>query len=496
MEKIIGREEELSILESAFKSTKPEFIALFGRRRVGKTFLVRNLFSKRKNTIFFSVTGMKDGKTSQQIKNFVNQIGESFYGFELRPETPKNWFDTFELLTSVIKTVKNKNIVLFFDEFPWMVTQKSELLTAFAYFWNHYGSSNPRIKLIICGSSAGWILKKIVNDRDALYNRVTRRIHLEPFSLYETKKYLIHRNIRLDNRQITHLYMVLGGIPFYLDQVKPGLSAIQVVAHLAFKKHSFLLDEFENLYATLFDGGEGHIELARIIASHQYGIGQEELTKLASHISSGGTLVSRLKDLEKAGFVQRFKPFGVSKKGIFYKMIDEYSLFYFRWIEPIKDTLLESGMSKGYWERLQYSQAWNSWAGYAFESLCHKHIFQIMQALEISPMAIPYTWRYVPPKGSQEHGAQIDLLFDREDGIISVCEIKYMREAFVIDKTYAAKLALKLELFEKQTKTKKQFLLSIISASGLKENMYSEELVSGACLLDDLFKKVSNRVIR
>ncbi len=488
MKPIVGRDEEISILEEIFRSDSAEFVALFGRRRVGKTYLVRNTFKGRKNTIFFNVTGMLGGKAPQQIKNFFEQLVGAFYRPGMRLDAPKNWYDALKLLASEIEASPSKRIVLFFDEFPWMVTRKSELLIAFAYFWNQLVSDDPRVKLIICGSSASWILKKIVNDRGALYNRVTQKIHLQPFNLYETKKYLAFKKINLDNNQIAQLYMVLGGIPFYLDQAKRGLSTVQIIANLAFKEHSFLIDEFENLYATLFNGGEGHIQLARVIANHRYGIGQEELFK-AAKLKSGGTVIRWLRDLEKAGFIERYKPFS-KKKSILYKMVDEYSYFYFKWIEPIKDPLQLKALSKEYWESEQDSQEWRIWAGYAFESLCYKHLHQLRKALGINVKAKPYTWRYAPPVGSLESGAQIDLLFDRRDGMITVCEIKYTQKPFVIDKAYAVKLKNKIKVFEERTKTKKQFVLTIISANGLKKNMYSEEMVSGVCTLENLFKKV------
>ncbi len=369
-----------------------------------------------------------------------------------------------------------------------METRKSGMLVAFAYFWNHHVSDDARVKVILCGSSAGWIINKVINDRGALYNRVTERIYLEPFSLYETKKFLLHKGVKLNNRQIVQLYMVLGGIPFYLDKIKKDHSAVQMIAQLAFRKNSFLLDEFENLYATLFNGGENHIQLARIIAQHRYGISHEKLAQQASLSSSGGTLTKRLKDLEKAGFIERFKSFGIVKSN-YYRIIDEYSLFYFQWIEPAKNRLLNRGITKGYWEKKQYSQEWRIWAGYAFEALCNKHITQIVKALRIPEGAEAYTWRYVPSKGSEEQGAQIDLLFDRDDDTITMCEIKFTHKPFVLDKAYAAKLAMKLKVFTKRTKTKKAFQITFISASGLKKTMYSEELVAGICTLDELFKK-------
>jgi hypothetical protein len=484
---VIGRKKEQFLLESAFQSQTSELIALYGRRRVGKTYLIRNTFMHRKDTIFFTVTGMKDGTKSQQLENFRKQVATAFYQPHSRIENPLNWFNALDMLRQEIQASSSAKIVLFFDEFPWMVTKKSELLTAFEYFWNEHISQDARVKVIICGSSAGWIIKNIVNNRGAFYNRMTRKIQLEPFNLAQTKEFLTYREVTLNLKQITHLYMVLGGIPFYLSHVQPGLSAVQTIADLAFDKSSFLLEEFENLYATLFDDSAGHIALARAIAIHRHGISQADLAKILPHVHSGGTLVKWLTDLEQAGFIKRFIPFEAQKKGIYYKLIDEYSLFYFRWIEPIKSSIQSIGMKKEYWETIQQTPAWHNWAGYAFEALCYKHVFQIMDALKISPTAIPHTWRYVPRSGSKEDGAQIDLLFDRTDNTITLCEIKYTNTPFTIDKAYAAKLSKKMDVFTKHTKTQKLILFDLISAQGLKHSRYSD-MISATCTLEDLFK--------
>lgn len=487
-EPVIGRRKERDLLEAAFQSPSSELIALYGRRRVGKTYLIRNTFSGRENTLYFSVTGMKDGSLRQHLENFQKRISAVFYRSHSRLETPKSWFEALDMLAQEIKASPARKIVLFFDEFPWMITRKSELLTAFEYFWNEHMVSDKRVKGIICGSSAGWMVKNIVNNRGAFYNRVTRKIRLEPYNLQQTKEFLTYKKIRLTDNQIAHIYMVLGGIPYYLSQVQPGLSSVQIVANLAFQKESFLLEEFENLYATLFDDSNEHVELARLIAAHRHGISQVDLSKNIKRLKSGGTLVKWLKDLEQAGFIERFLPYQAQKKGVYYKLIDEYSLFYFRWIEPIKDVLQSTGMRKEYWEDLQDTQAWHSWAGYAFESLCHKHVFQIMDALALSASSFPYSWRFVPKDGKKEDGAQIDLLFDRPDDAITLCEIKYTNKAFVIDKPYAERLKKKIEVFRGHTKTDKQLLLAFVSAHGVKDNTYYQELISGICTLKDLFK--------
>jgi len=239
-------------------------------------------------------------------------------------------------------------------------------------------------------------------------------------------------------------------------------------------------------FANLFDAADVHIDFSRIIANHPYGTGQEKLGQQIKYISSGGRVTTWLKDLEQADLIILFKPFSHNRKGVFYKLIDEYSLFYFNWIESIKESLLKRGMRKGYWENVQNSPSWYTWAGYAFEALCYKHISKISVALEMSPTAVPYTWRYVPTKGSKEQGAQIDLLFDRKDNCITVCEIKYTNQPFVIDKYYAEQLKRKIEVFRRKTATKKHIFLARISTNGIKKTIYSEDMVEKVITLDDL----------
>lgn len=487
---VVGRKEECEILEQLYRSNKAEFLALYGRRRVGKTYLIRNFF-KNKPCYFFYVVGLLGEPISRQVTEFTKEIGKTFYeGTELREKD--NWFDTFELLLESInrQVLKNKKIVLFFDEFPWMATHRSKLLQALEYYWNRHWSHDKRIKLIICGSAASWIIKNIVNNKGGLHNRLTRIMQLEPMNLLETKRFLYDMGVRLNNQHVSQIYMVTGGIPYYLSHIDKVSSATQIIEKLAFTKNSFLLQEFNNLYSSLFGEDDIYVELVRLIAKKRYGIGQEELFQTAPKLSKGGTLVKKLKELEQAGFILSFKPYKHQKKGIYYKVIDEYSLFYFDWIEPVKDSLFTKGMRRGYWEVMQKTPAWHSWAGYAFEDICYKHLSHISRTLSLGPASIPISWRYRPKIKTDEQGAQIDLLFDRRDHTITICEIKYTEQPFAIDKQYTQILKQKIDIFKKITRTKKQIFLAMISASGLKKTMYSEEIVDGGVVtLDDLFKK-------
>ncbi|MDF1797284.1 MAG: ATP-binding protein [Coxiellaceae bacterium] len=486
--KLTARAEEQEILQKFFTSNQPEFMAIFGRRRIGKTFLIKRFFEKKK-CVFFSATGVQNGALTDQIDRFIIELAKTFYqGTELK--MPDNWFKVFDMLNDAIEKCvpNNQKVVLFFDEFPWMATHRSKLLSAVEYFWNQYWSDNPRIKLIICGSSASWIIRKIINNKGGLHNRITRKIQLQPFTLKESKTYLSSNGVRLNNKQVLQLYMVTGGVPYYLSLAEKGKSAIQIIEQIAFQRDGILLKEFDNLFSSLFEKQDAYIELIRLIAKYRYGISQEDILKLAKNSSRGGRSVEKLKELEDTGFVVSFIPHFHKKRGVYYRVIDEYCLFYLRWIEPIKTNLQQFSLDSGYWGSEQATPAWISWSGYAFESVCYKHVTQIRKKLQLRPNAVASTWRYQSKPNTDEKGAQIDLLFDRSDKSITLCEIKYSDKPFVINKDYAKNIASKRDVFVKRTKTQKQVFIALIASSGLKGNLYSDDIIDGTVVLDDLFK--------
>ncbi len=490
---ILARQEELGTLHDLLKSNCSEFLAIYGRRRIGKTFMIREFFDKAENIIFFKVLGLKEGSLEEQLANFMRQVSATFFeGVDLI--SPKNWSGAFDTLTKAMGRITDKKIILFFDELPWMATPKSKLLQNLDYYWNLHWSSNSKIKLVVCGSSASWIIDKIIHNKGGLHNRITREIHLSPFTLKETKEFLESKNIFLDQSQIVSVYMLTGGIPFYLNHIDAGLSSAQIIEKLAFSKNSFLLQEFDKLFSSLFGKHEIYIEILRAIASVREGISQDALLQKLDKSLRGKGGLEKLKDLENSDFIISFKPHFHKKRGLYYKLIDEYTLFYLQWIEPIKSTLQERNLQKGNWSELQSTPAWNSWCGYAFETICYKHLFSIRKKLGLSPTAIANSWRYSPRKGSSEHGAQIDILFDRRDDAITLCEIKYTKEPFIITKEYAEILRRKMAVFKAKTKTKKQLFMAMISANGLKNNPIvvqkeaSENLICGVVELGDFFE--------
>lgn len=484
---LIGRRPEIALLNDFFNSDRAEFLAIYGRRRIGKTFLIKQTFATR-DCVFFSVTGMKDGTKETQLNLFIKEIGRTFYqGVEIKEQT--DWVSAFDVLSDAIEKIvpKNKKIILFFDEFPWMATHKSGLLQALEHRWNHSWSNDQRIKLIICGSSASWIINKIINNKGGLHNRITRKIHLKPFTLSEASDFLEKLNVHLNQKQITELYMTTGGVPYYLLPVEKNKSSTQLIDQLAFQQNGLLFNEFDNLFSSLFEKSENHVKLLRVIGKSHSGISQEEIVKESDEISRGGRVIERLKELEDTGFVISFMPHMHKKRGKYYRLIDEYTLFYLDWIEPIKNTLQKKSVLSGYWLEKRNTPAWYNWAGYAFESICYKHLNQIRKRLNINASAIANGWRYAPVANSEVKGAQIDLLFDRNDDVITICEIKYTTEPFAITKDYAQNIKNKIAIFKERTRTKKQIFFVMISANGIKDTIYSEELVQGVVTLEDLF---------
>ncbi len=483
MQKIIGRESEKTSLSKLLDSNDPEFLAIYGRRRVGKTFLIHEFFHKK--GLYFELIGQKDAGLKMQLDNFYQAVQETFQP-KLPIKRPETWKEALSILTTLVESQPGKKkIILFFDELPWLATKRSGLLQALEYEWNRKWSRNKRLKLIVCGSAASWVIDKLIQAKGGLHNRITGTIHLQPFTLGESSRYLKSRGVKLKPLQILELYMAIGGVPHYLRLVEKGKSATQIINSLCFHKDGFLFTEFTRLFASLFDHADIHRKIIYEIAKKRNGILRGELLEAAGY-KSGGTFNKRLQELRESGFIQEFIPYGKSRKDFTIKIVDEYTLFYLHWIKPLQDKSAFR-YNPNYWLNLSKKPGYLSWAGYAYEAVCMKHIDQILKKLEIENLASGIgSWRYVPPKKSSETGAQIDLLIDRIDDSINVCEIKYSIDKYSIDKNYARNLDNKIRVFEKKTATKKQIFLTLITTLGLKRNFYSEELINSEIELKDL----------
>ncbi len=469
MYNLIGRENETALLNEALKSNRPELIAIYGRRRVGKTFLVREHF---KNEITFEVAGLYKGTINDQLSNFTKELLKR--GSRSKITMPLNWFEAFTLLENYLNKQKSaKKKVLFIDEFPWIATAKSKFLMAFENFWNSYCTRRNDLVVVICGSAASYMIQKIIRNKGGLHNRITQYIRLLPFSLYETALFLKKRGIMYTQFDILQIYMSLGGVPHYLDKLQKGMSVAQNIDRLFFNKTALLKNEFEQLYISLFDDSEKHLSIIKVLAGVNKGVTRQLLIK-KSNVSSGGDFSLKLEELIESGFVNEYTYYGNKKQLTLYRLSDEYSKFYLKFVQNNKNS------GTGTWQRMHKNQSFISWTGFAFETICLKHIGQIKKALKIDAIfSTNSSWF--------NENAQVDLLIDRDDNIMNLCEMKCYNAPFVIDKKYYLALKNKIAELQRETKTRKNIYLTMVTVSGLNSNKYSTELVQNQVELKDLF---------
>lgn len=473
-QKLIARKSEKKILKKALESADSELLAIIGRRRVGKTFLVKSVY---KNKLDFEITGIQNANLTVQLQNFQFQF-LNFSGQKI--PLPKNWLEAFQ---QIIRHLKNKpsrkKKIVFFDELPWLANAKSGFLQGFSFFWNSW-AVNQNIVVIICGSAASWMIQKVVNDKGGLHNRITKLIELQPFNLSETQLFLKSRNVKLDFYQIAILYMAMGGIPHYLKEIQPGKSAAQNIDEICFAKNALLKNEFQRLYPALFSNSEKHISIIRALAKKRMGLTLLEIIE-NSKTSNGGSTKRILEELEYSNFISKYYPLNKKKKELIYRLTDEYSLFYIKFIEQQKQA------KEGVWQQLQQKQTFKIWSGYAFENLCMKHIAEIKKKLGILGVYSELSSFY--KKGTkQSPGVQIDFLLNRSDHVIDLFEVKFHNVPFKISKAYAKELNEKIITFKQSSKTNKQVFLNLISSFELIENEHSLNLIQNHFSLKELFK--------
>ncbi|MFI4937391.1 MAG: ATP-binding protein [Candidatus Berkiellales bacterium] len=479
---IIAREAELERLERLYNSDKAEFLAIYGRRRIGKTFLISQYFKDK--GIYFEVTGVKNGKKDSQLKKFHREFCRLFPSKANTPH-PKDWDEAFARLQGQISQINKQKVIIFLDELPWLATLKSQLVQELDYYWNRHFSRMNNVLLIICGSAAAWMIRKIIQNKAGLYGRLSDHICLQPFKLHETQAYLQSKGIQLERKQIVQLYMAIGGIAKYLSFVRPGESAAQAIDHMCFTIQGPLFSEFNELYSSLFGKAEYHIKIVRALAKKRHGLTRESLLMLLK-IKSGGQVSTILNELENSGIIMTVNKFGAKIKEASIILIDEYSYFYLNWIEPVKREILHDAQTN-YWQKISASSSWQSWSGFAFETICLKHIKNIKASLGLAAVTTSHSqWSYIP-QDNTEDGAQIDLIIDRADNCINLCEIKFCQGEFNITKEYAKKLLNKKEIFREQTKTKKTIFITMITPYGVKKNQHYIGLVDNELTLDDLF---------
>ena len=469
---MIGRTDEQRRLLEAYNSEYSEFVVVYGRRRVGKTFLVREQFNYN---FTFQHTGLARKNTREQLQSFQQSLRRQGYK---RAPLPGNWIEAFDMLKDLIEWSEDKRKVVFIDEMPWIDAPRSSFMPALENFWNGFASARKDVLLIACGSATSWIVNKLLKNKQGLHNRVTCRIHLQPFTLNECEQYANDRKLALNRKQLMEGYMTLGGIPYYWSLLDKSKSLALNIDKLFFSKDGELRGEYDELYASLFNHPEKYITVIETLGKKRLGLTREEIIR-EGKLESNGQLTTILEDLENCGFIRKYNMIGMKNKSALYQLTDFYTLFYFRFIQnnPVND--------EHFWSKSIGTGEYNNWCGLAFERVCLMHSQQIKKRLGISGIiSSEYAWWVDNKEGKR--GAQIDLLIDRNDGVINLCEMKYTKMPFHIDADYDATLQYKRSRFIETTHTRKAVHLTMVSAQGLQRNAYADDIQS-QITADDLF---------
>lgn len=472
---LISREKEKQVLLDALKAKESQFIAVYGRRRVGKTYLIRQTYG---DLFTFEHSGLANGDRKEQIQAFTASIRRA--GLSVKAE-PKNWLDAFELLKDLIQTSNSKKKIIFIDELSWMDTQKGSLLVALENFWNGWASARDDVVFVVCASATSWMLDKIVHNKGGLYNRLTAQIYLKPFRLIECEEYLKARNIDLSRYDILELYMAVGGIPFYWNYVKKGYSVAQNIDAMFFAEGAPMKDEFKYLYASLFKNPQHYIDVVTALGNKKIGLTRNELAD-ETGLPNSGYLTKIIEELISCGFIRKYTVLGKKTKDALYQLTDFYTLFYFQFLR--KNT-----MDEHFWSLHTDTSVRNTWCGLAFERVCMEHVAEIKNKLGISGVLTEvHSWACKPDQEVRTKGSQIDLVIVRNDRIINLCEMKYYISDYHLKQKDDESLRNKIASLKEVTKTKYSVHPVLVTTFGLAEGKYSgiyQKVVNS----DDLFSK-------
>ena len=475
MGKIIARITEVEVLERKYRSEKSEFVIVYGRRRIGKTFLVNHVFADR---FTFTYVGARKQKPQKQLQRFAEQL-KVYSGSTFAP-TLSNWEEAFNQLRSLIESKpRQQRKVIFFDEMPWIDTPRSAFVEALEYFWNAWAAQRDDILFIACGSATSWMMNKLIRNKGGLYNRITEQIYLRPFKLAECEQYLHAAGCQWDRYSVMQCYMAMGGVPFYMSLLDPTQSLAQNLDRLFFSKNAPMREEFDELFLALFNHADKYISVVSALSEHREGMLRAEIaqkTKL-----SGGALTLVLENLERCDFVESYSRFKSSVRNKLYRISDPYTLFYFKFLSK------NNSKDEHWWSNNMNSHSVESWQGFSFETICMMHLNQIKQKLGISGIATSASsWRTLGKPYTS--GAQVDLVIDRSDRVINLCEMKFSVEPYTISKSYEELLRNRMALFRAETHTRKSLSITMVTTYGIVRGLHSG-IVQSEVVMDDLFRE-------
>ncbi len=463
---IVGRKREMEELRNLYESNKAEFVAIYGRRRVGKTFLVKEMFQD-KMTFYHSGLSPFDKERKISMRDQLEAFYASLqrYGME-ESSCPKSWMEAFRLLGELLDQIDDgKRQLIFIDELPWMDTPRSKFLMAFEHFWNTWGAWHDRVMLIVCGSATSWMLDNLINSKGGLYDRLTWQIKLSPFTLGECKEFFNAKNIMLSTYDIVECYMILGGIPYYLNYLQRGKSIAQNIDLLFFDRNAKLASEFQRLFGSLFVNPDDYMKIVRLLAKRHTGYTRDEITSNLG-MTSGGTFTRMLESLVASDFIVSYHPFGISQKEIRYKLCDSFCLFYLRFVDG------HNRQDESFWLHHQNAPQLNAWRGLAFEQVCFAHVFKIKKALGVEGVASSESALII--RGDEEkRGAQIDMLIVRDDRVVNLCEMKFLSKAFEPKTEDEQTLRERIATVQELLSFKHTVHLTLVTTVGLKANVHS-----------------------
>ncbi|MCQ2974251.1 MAG: ATP-binding protein [Bacteroidales bacterium] len=478
MDLFVGRDKEIRELDSIMCSNRSEFVIIYGRRRVGKTFLIQNYFQKR---FAFSFVGWRNQPLKSQLDRFSKSISQYFKCKKVR--ILSSWIEAFDLLEEYIDSINtSEKKVIFFDEMPWIDTKQSEFVEALEYFWNSWANNRDDIIFVACGSATSWMVDKLIDNQGGLHNRITRRIYLRPFNLCEVRQYLANKDFDWDFYQIIQLYMVVGGVPFYLSLLDNRLSLEQNIDALFFRSGGLLQGEFDELYNALFSKADSYILIVKALSDKREGLSRSEIEQRTK--ISGGTLTKILKNLERCDFIVTYSQFKCKSKYTLYRLKDFFTLFYYKFIEG------NNTKDENFWQHASLTHSVESWEGFSFELVCYVHLQQIKKALGISGIFTETsTWRYIPNSSdTNSKGSQVDLVISRIDKIIHLIEIKFSSKKFTITKDYYDRLKSRKELFAEVNDVSRGLVDTFITPYGLSDGKY-KSLIHSEITAEYLFEK-------
>ncbi len=472
---LIAREKECRELEKCLASDKSEFVIVCGRRRIGKTYLIDNYFEGQFD---FKYVGGHNLRTREQLRNFAKALAR--YDKSRSEDCRfKDWYEAFDALVSYLENLPNdKRKVIFIDEMPWMDSQRSNFVSALENFWNAWATSQYNIVLIATGSATSWMTDKLIKNKGGLHNRITRRLYLSPFNLHDTEEYLQTRQTTWDRYEILQCYMLTGGVPYYLDMVEPRESMASNIDRLCFEDGGALRNEFTELYHAVFTNAESYVDVVRLLGKNKQGLTMQEIRESLKD-KSGLTLTRIIDNLEKCNFIGKRAVFG-RKSEVIYRLVDFYTLFYFKFLEK------DNSLDRQWWTHNLNKSSITAWQGLTFETICMEHHEQIKKALGINGIATEVsTWRCKPSENNPR-GAQIDMIIERADRMIHLCEMKFSQKPYNITADYERRLRERMSIFDKETKNRKPLVHTFVTTFGLDEGKH-HSIVHSEVTMDDLF---------